>query len=117
MAQSVRTPIFARYTGMEALRFDTDRHAVQDRVESWQQFIRDMIHNVSVERLSASSDFSAQISARRQGNVSCAEFRCRSHVLTGRGERASDAGSGGYLLSWQLEGNAYIAQGDTRITL
>lgn len=101
---------------MDVLTFNTDRHAATDRADSWQQFICNMIHNVSVNRLS-SSDFSAEISARRQGDVSCAAFTSRPHDLAGRGERASDAGGAGYLLSWQLEGKAYITQGDTRIVL
>jgi AraC family transcriptional activator of tynA and feaB len=101
---------------MDVLTFSTERHAPPDRAESWQQFICDMIHNVAVNRLSP-ADFSAQISARRQGDVSCAAFRSRPHDLAGRGERASDAGGAGYLLSWQLAGKAYITQGDTRIVL
>jgi AraC family transcriptional regulator, positive regulator of tynA and feaB len=101
---------------MDVLTFDTDRHPATERAESWQHFICDMIHNVAVNRFSA-TDFSAQISARRDGNVSCAEFRSRPHDIAGRGERASDAGGAGYLLSWQLEGTAYITQGDTRIVL
>lgn len=101
---------------MDVLTFNTDRYAAPDRAESWQKFICDMIHNVAVNRFS-SSDFSAEISARRQGNISCAAFRSRPHDLAGRGERASDAGGAGYLLSWQLEGKAYITQGDTRIIL
>ncbi len=101
---------------MDVLTFNTDRHAANDRADSWQQFICSMIHNVSVNRLSP-SDFSAEISARRQGDVSCAAFTSKPHDLAGRGERASDAGGAGYLLSWQLEGKAYITQGDTRIVL
>ncbi|EJL82768.1 DNA-binding domain-containing protein, AraC-type [Polaromonas sp. CF318] len=101
---------------MDVLTFSTERHAPPDRAESWQKFICDMIHNVAVKRFSP-ADFSAQISARRQGDVSCAAFRSRPHDLAGRGERASDAGGAGYLLSWQLAGKAYITQGDTRIVL
>lgn len=101
---------------MDVLTFSTDRHVATDRVESWQQFICNMIHNVSVDRVCA-SDFSAEISARRHGDVGCAAFRSKPHDLKGHGERASDAGGAGYLLSWQLEGKAYITQGDTRIVL
>ncbi len=115
MAES-GTPLLHPGPDMDVLTFNTDRHAATDRADSWQQFICNMIHNVSVNRLSA-SDFSAEISARRQGDVSCAAFTSRPHDLAGRGERASDAGVAGYLLSWQLEGKAYITQGDTRIVL
>lgn len=115
MAES-GTPLLHPGPDMDVLTFNTDRHAATDRADSWQQFICNMIHNVSVNRLSA-SDFSAEISARRQGDVSCAAFTSRPHDLAGRGERASDAGGAGYLLSWQLEGKAYITQGDTRIVL
>ncbi|WP_408299631.1 AraC-like ligand-binding domain-containing protein [Paraburkholderia sediminicola] len=79
------------------------------KADSWREFICRMIHSVSVENASP-NDFAAQISARRHGNVSCTSFWSKSHEIYGRRETFGSAGASGYLVSWQIEGEAQVTQ-------
>lgn len=93
----------------------TEGISSQDRFEAWRHAMCKMVHNVQVEPTVGL--FSASITARRHGDVSCARFGCTSHELSGRRERLSDAGAGGYLLGYQLEGVAHVEQGNMHVVL
>lgn len=80
-----------------------------DRTDSWRSVVSTMIHSVEVGKL-VPREFSAGISARRHDDISCGSFWSKPHELRGGRETVSESGSSGYLVSWQLEGNACVEQ-------
>jgi AraC family transcriptional regulator, positive regulator of tynA and feaB len=99
---------------MEVVTMDTDSVADVDRGASWRELVSTMIHNVEVTNASV-HNFAARISVRRHNGISCGSFWSRPHELRGGREQLSDAGTAGYLVSWQIEGEAQINQGNTRL--
>ncbi|CAN5719951.1 helix-turn-helix domain-containing protein [soil metagenome] len=87
-----------------------------ERLGLWRDFISKMIRNVGVDRINE-GDFAARIAARRFGAVGCAKFWSRPHEVVGVRESMSNDGGSGYLVSWQLEGNANITVDDERFVL
>lgn len=94
---------------MPTISMSTEILPQADSQESWREAICKVIHQVQVRNL-APQDFAARISGRGYGIVSCASFWSKSHQVYSKGERYSDTGSAGYLLSWQLEGTTHIEQ-------
>lgn len=88
----------------------------RDRADSWREFISNQIHRVSVDDLSE-SDFAAQILARSYQDASCARFWSKAHQVRSARENMADSGLAGYLISYQLEGESHITQGDTQFVL
>lgn len=82
--------------------------------DSWREAICKMIHTVQVRDL-APREFSARISGRAYGTMSCAAFWSKPHQVYAGREQLGHAGAGGYLLSWQLEGDACIEQDGARL--
>lgn len=82
----------------------------------WQDAVSKMIHNVHVH-IEAKQSFAANISGKRYGDISCARFWSKPHTILGGRETYANAGGGGYLLSWQLAGEALIEQGPAHIRL
>ena len=101
---------------MELVSMSTETMAPQQRGDWWRSSVSKMIHKVDIGKLSA-RDFSACISARRDGEISCADFLSGPHEVSCPGDSFSDAGRSGYLVSWQLEGDAYLSHGDSRSVL
>lgn len=101
---------------MKMIVMSTDIQPEADSKNCWLDAICKMIHNVQVDNLS-SRNFAARISGRRYGDVSCASFWSKPHDVSCGREQLSNAGSAGYLLSWQVAGEAHIEQGKARIRL
>lgn len=101
---------------MKMIVMSTDIQPKPDSKSDWLDAICKMIHNVQVDNLS-SRNFAARISGRRYGEVSCASFWSKPHDVSCSREQLSNAGAGGYLLSWQMSGEAHIEQGKARIRL
>lgn len=99
---------------MSLISLSTDSMPAPARAESWRDFISRTIHNVSVERIST-KDFAARIHARQHGGIRCASFWSKAHEVYGRKETLGDYGASGYLVSWQIEGTAEIAQDQRRL--
>jgi AraC family transcriptional activator of tynA and feaB len=99
---------------MEVISMSTDKIPNADRGDSWRETVSSMIHNVEVTNAS-SRNFSAGISARRHNGIACGSFWSKPHELRSGRERFSDAGVAGYLVSWQIEGDAYIGQGNDQL--
>lgn len=94
----------------------TEAMAPNQRGDWWRSSVSKMIHKVDIDKLSA-RDFSAWISARRDGDISCADFLSGPHEVSCAGDSFSDAGRSGYLVSLQLDGDAYLSQDDFRAVL
>src|SRR5690606_31444110 len=103
-------------TPMQVISMSTEILPQSNSTESWREAICKMIHRVQVRDL-APQDFSARISGRGYGTVSCASFWSKPHQVYSRREQLSDSGASGYLLSWQLDGVSLIEQGAARIKL
>jgi AraC family transcriptional activator of tynA and feaB len=99
---------------MEVVTMTTDAVPIVDRGDSWRDVVCSMIHNVEVTKTS-SADFAAAISVRRHNGISCASFWSKPHELRCGREQLAHSGSAGYLLSWQIEGEALIEQGNTSL--
>jgi AraC-like DNA-binding protein len=97
---------------MEVITMNTDAVPNGDRGDSWRDLVSSMIHNVEVANAS-SRNFAARISVRRHNGVACASFWSKPHELRSGREQLSNAGRAGYLVSWQIEGDALIEQGVT----
>jgi len=85
-----------------------------DSSNFWREAICKVIHRVEVRKL-APRDFAARISGRDYGTVSSASFWSKPHQVYSRREQIGNAGGAGYLLSLQIEGDAYIEQEDARL--
>jgi AraC family transcriptional activator of tynA and feaB len=96
---------------MKTMSLSTDALRPAERAESWRNFISRMIVTVSVDKL-ASPEFSGSMSARCHGDVRGACFRSQAHQVRGLGETFGTAGASGYLVSWQIEGEARVTQDD-----
>ncbi|CAB3741046.1 HTH-type transcriptional activator RhaS [Paraburkholderia sediminicola] len=81
-----------------------------DRSELWREVVCSMIHDVEVAQMGQEA-FAAQIHARRHSGIACASFWSRPHELRCGREYPGDTSEGGYLVSWQLAGNAHVTQG------
>lgn len=101
---------------MNVVSLSTESLPTAVRTESWREFICKMIHNVSVEHISQ-REFGARISARRHGDISCASFWTKAHTVCGRREALGTAGASGYLVSWQIEGEAQITQEEQKLVV
>ena len=101
---------------MQTVSLFTDVLDRRDRADSWREFISSQIHRVSVDDLSE-SDFAAEILARSYRNASCASFWSKAHQVRSARETLGDTGLAGYLISYQLEGESHITQGDERFVL
>lgn len=99
---------------MEIVKISMDSLDKADRGDSWRTVVSKMIHKVEVSGAS-SQNFSAEISARRHENMSCGSFRSTPHRLCWGREQLGGAGAAGYLVSWQIEGEAQIEQGSRRV--
>lgn len=101
-------------TEVELVRISVASLSRQERGDSWRAFVSKMIHKVEISGASA-ADFSAEISVRKHDLMSCGLFWSRPHRLRWAREQSSDAGAAGYLVSWQLQGEAHIEQGNERV--
>lgn len=101
---------------MQMVTLCTDELPLNAREDAWHSFICDQIHNVSVVNLS-SRRFAARIVARQYGEASCAAFWSRPHEVSCKREHLSETGYSGYLVSWQLSGEARIQQDENRFVL
>lgn len=99
---------------MELAKISMESLGKEDRGDSWRVFVSKMIHKVEISGASL-GDFSAEITVRKHETMSCGRFWSRAHRLRWAREQAADAGGAGYLVSWQLEGEAQIEQGDQRV--
>ncbi len=100
---------------MDSINLKTSSLDRCDRADSWRDVVSTMIHNVEVGKM-ASQSFAAGISARRHDDISCGSFWSKPHELRGSREQMSDSGSGGYLVSWQIEGMACVEQDGQQLT-
>ena len=101
---------------MEVLSMSTDAVSHPERFDSWRDAICKMVHHVRVEAPSE-IDFSARLSARRHGEVGCASFWSKPHRVACGRESLANAGASGYLLSWQIAGEACVEQGGMQARL
>ncbi len=92
---------------MEIVELSTDIRPDSHCRDVWQDVVCKVIHNVQVKNVAA-GEFSAHISGRRYGDISCARFWSKPHHIQNGRETYADSGYAGYLLSWQLEGEAHI---------
>lgn len=99
---------------MEIMKISMESLGKSDRGDSWRAFISKMIHEVDVSG-AALENFSAEITVRKHDTVSCGVFWSKPHRLGWGRERAAHAGASGYLVSWQLEGEAHIEYGNRRV--
>ena len=99
---------------MEIVRVSMDTLGQEDRGDCWRTVVSNMIHKVEVSGAS-SPDFSAEITVRKHEAMSCGSFWSQPHRLRWGREQLGDAGAAGYLVSWQIEGEAQVEQGDHRI--
>lgn len=100
---------------MDSINLKTSSLDRCDRAESWRDVVSTMIHNVEVGHV-ISQGFAAGISARRHDDISCGSFWSKPHELRGGREHMSESGSGGYLVSWQIEGMACVEQDGQQLT-
>lgn len=100
---------------MELLSLCLDSVGRTDRGESWRAFVSKMIHKIEVSGASL-ADFSAEIVVRRHDAWSCSKFRSSPHRLRWQRESLGNAGAAGYLVSYQIEGEAQIEQGSQKVT-
>ena len=101
---------------MGTMVMSTDIRQKVDCHSQWQDVVCKMIHNVQVREV-APHDFSANITGRRIGDVSCSRFWSKPHEILCNRESFGDAGGAGYLMSWQVQGDACIEQDRTQIRL
>jgi len=101
---------------MEEIALSAHVPALRGGSNAWQDIVRKMIHNVSVSG-PGSAPFRAYIAGRRYGDVSCTRFWSTPHKVSCSRETYANSGGAGYLLSWQLEGQAVIEQAGTSICL
>lgn len=101
---------------MTAIALSTDITPNKDSSFDWQNVVCKVIHNVQVQTPSR-KDFAARISGRRYEDVSCSRFWSKPHQILNSQETYGNAGGGGYLLSWQIRGDAFIAQNNDQIHL
>ncbi len=99
---------------MEIVKISIGSHRQEDRGDSWRSLVSKMIHKVDVSGAS-NPDFSAEISVRKHEAISCGAFRSSAHRLRWGREQLGHSGGAGYLVSWQIEGEARIEQGSTRV--
>ena len=100
---------------MEMHAMSTASVPEKHRFESWRQAVCKMIHTVDVQPEVES--FSASMTARRHGQLGCANFWSNAHTVRKSADRFSDAGVGTYLVSCQIDGDALLEQGDFRARL
>jgi len=101
---------------MEEIALSAHIPAQRGGSRAWQDIVCKMIHNVSVSSPS-SSPFKAHIAGRRYGGISCTRFWSTPHQVSCSRETYANSGGAGYLLSWQLEGQAFIEQAGMSICL
>lgn len=99
---------------MKTISMSTQGIRRAERADAWREVVCESIHNVIVDQISP-LNFEAVITAQRYNTVSCAHFQSKAHRVLGAAERYADAGASGYLLSWQVEGQAHVAQGNTTL--
>jgi len=81
-----------------------------DQFDAWRDAVCTMIHRVQV-KARTTTRFHARLAGHRHAAaISCASFCSEPHEVISGGEQAGTAGSAGYLVSWQLEGEARVEQ-------
>lgn len=100
---------------MDSINLKTSSLDRCDHTDSWRDVVSTMIHNVEVAKVNTQG-FAAGIAARRHNDISCGYFWSKPHELRGGREHLSNSGSGGYLVSWQIEGMACVEQDGQQLT-
>ncbi len=99
---------------MEIVQINMESLGKQDRSDSWRSICSKMIHKVEVSGTSLDS-FSAQMTVRKHDAMSCGLFWSRPHRVRWGRSQLTDSSAPGYLVSWQIEGEAHIEHDTQRV--
>ncbi|WP_423460129.1 helix-turn-helix domain-containing protein [Ottowia sp. VDI28] len=99
---------------MEIVKVNMESLGKQDRSDSWRSVCSKMIHKVEVSGASVDT-FSAKMTVRKHDAMSCGFFWSKPHRVRWGRSQLADASTPGYLVSWQLEGEAHIEHGTQRL--
>ena len=99
---------------MEIVKVNMESLGKQDRSDSWRSVCSKMIHKVEVSGASLDS-FSAQMIVRKHDAMSCGFFWSKPHRVRWGRSQLADSSAPGYLVSWQIEGEAHIEHGSQRV--
>lgn len=99
---------------MEIVKVNMESLGKQDRSDSWRSVCSKMIHKVEVSGASLDT-FSAEMTVRKHDTMSCGFFWSRPHRVRWGRSQLADSSAPGYLVSWQIEGEAHIEHDTQRV--